>query len=166
MSVWDTYPELSPADFRTLVAVTAQVLLDSEEGTRELPPDLLQLSTRAAARELAPLLAQTDETIGNADIQTLLEDEGRATHACRAVLDHVRLYPDLADKVARGYEARQQKMAGVEVLLLTGALVILAIRLKRISWGRAGGSVEFAPASTAVKTFVTGLVKAVGLTPS
>lgn len=156
MPIWDTYPDLTPAEFRTLVAVTAQVLLDSDAGAAEFPSDLLQQSTAESAREIAPLLMQTDPTITRRNVQEMLEDYGLATRACRNALDQVRTYPRLAERIAQEYEARAQKMTGIEVVLLAGALVILAMRIKR--WG----PVEFEPANEAVKTFVAGLVKGIG----
>lgn len=159
MSVWDKYPNLPPAEFRTLVAVAAQVLLEGNSGG-DVSQELLQQSTRASARDLEPLLTQVDASITKQDVQALLEDEEGASRACRAVLDQVRGYPELAQRVAEEYEARQQKMTGVEVVLLAGALVVLAMRIKHV---RIGSFVlDFDPANDAVKTFVAGLVKAGG----
>ena len=157
MSIWDTYPDLTPANFRTLVAVTAQVLLDSDTGAAEFPPDLLQQSTAENAREIVPLLMQTDQTVTRQNVQEMLEDEELAARACRTVLDQVRTYPQLAERIAQEYEARAQKLTGVEVVLLAGAVVILAMRIKR--WG----PVEFEPANEVVKTFVAGLAKGIGI---
>lgn len=161
MSVWDTYPNLSPADFRTLVAVTTQVLIESDKDSAGSASDLLQQSTRASARALAPLVAETEASVTPQQIQVLLEDEDLATRACRSVLDRVRTYPELAQRIADEFEARKQKMTGVEVVLLAGALVVLAMRIKKIAIG--SHVIEFYPSGDEVKTFVAGLAKGVGL---
>lgn len=163
MSVWENYPNLSAADFRTLVAVTAQVLLDSDAGAAECSPDLLQRSTLSNARDLERLLKPVEPTVTREAVQTVLEDEELAIQACRSVLDQVRRHPELAERVAREYDKRKQKMTGVEVVLLAGALVVLATRIKSVRWGGAGGSVDFEPANESVTTFLAGLVKGLGL---
>jgi hypothetical protein len=166
MPVWEIYTNLTASDFRALVAVTAQVLLESDVGATEFSSDLLQQSTKTSAKEIESLLVQTGPTTTRQKVQEMLENEALAARACRAVLDQVRGYPKLAERVAREYEARKQKMTGVEVVLLAGALVILAMRIKHIRWGQSGAAIDFEPANEAVKTFITGLVKGIGLGPS
>lgn len=162
MSVWNTYPNLSTGEMRALVAVTAQVLLESDAGAADFSSELLQQSTASSARELEPLLTQVDSNLTRQKVQTLLEDEELARRLCESVLDQVRAYPDLANRVAQEYEARKQKMTGVELVLLAGALVILATRIKHLSWGGSGAStIDFEPAGDAVKTFIAGLVKGI-----
>jgi len=159
MSIWNEYPNLSPADLRTLVAVTAQVLLESDTGNAEFPADLLQQSPAAAAKTIQPLIAQAGLSVPRQKVQDVLEDEELGTRICREVLDQVRAHPELADRVAREFDARRQKMTGIELVLLTGALVTLAMRIKRIKWGGGGGLIDFEPSGDAVKAFMTDLVK-------
>jgi hypothetical protein len=159
MLIWDKYPNLTPAELRMLVAVTAQVMLDSDTGTAIFPTDLLQQSTASNAREIEGILAQIDPTVTGQNVQQVLEDDELSARVCYGILDQIRNYPELAEKVATAYEARRQKMTGVEVVLLAGALVVLAMRTKHIGWGST--SIDFEKAGDAVKTFVAGLVKAV-----
>lgn len=159
MSVWNDYPDLSSADLRTLVAVTAQILLESDAGGADLPDDLLQQSPASSARVIQPLLADAGVNVPREQVQGMLEDEELATRVCREVLDHVRAHPELAARVAQEFEARKQKMTGVELVLLAGALVVLAMRIKRIKWGRSEKTIDFEPSGDAVKTFVGTLVK-------
>ena len=159
MSIWDSYPNLTQSQFRTLVAVTAQVLLDVRADGSDVPADLLQQSTLANARQLTPLLKQADPSVSREDIQEMLEDEGLATQASRAVLDQVRTVPEIAARIAEAYDARQDKMTGVELVLLAGAIVVLAIKIRRIKTGPDGVELNFEPSGEAVKAFVTGLVK-------
>jgi len=159
MSIWDRYPNLTADELRTLATVTAQVLLESDEAAAELAPDFLQQSPSTSARQVTPLLAERDPTVSQQRVREVLEDEELATRICRAVLDQARAYPELADRVAREYEARQQKMTGVELVLAAGALVVLATRIKRLRWGPEGGEIVFEPAGKAVEAFLAGLLK-------
>ena len=161
MSVWNTYPDLNPAEFRALVAVTAQILSEFAGGSADVSSEILQQSVRSSARALAPLLSEAGSTITNDSARALLEDEERAMQACRAVLDQVQGYPPLAQRVAEEYARRQQKMTGVEVMLLAGALLVLALRIKHMEWG--SFKIDFAPANKAVQNVVTGLIKGAGL---
>jgi hypothetical protein len=154
--VWDRYPDLEPREFRELVAVTAQTL--SEAGD-EVPGDVLEQSARGASRDLAPVLQEAEPDVERWQIQALLEDDALAEQACRRVLDEVRAQPELAARVAAAYEERRQKMTGIELVLLAGALVVLAIRVKRIKWG--DRQVDFEPSGEAVSTFVAGLAKGI-----
>ena len=160
MSVWNTYPNLNAADLRTLVAVTAQALLEADAGASGLPPDLLRQSPASTAREIEPLLAQAGFSPPVEQIREALEDEGLAERISLGVLDQVRAIPELADRVARDFEARKQKMVGVELVLLAGALVVLAMRIKRVRWG--GAAFDFEPSGDAVKAFVSNLLKSQG----
>ena len=161
MSVWNAYPNLDAADLRTLVAVTAQVLLESGQGATDFSEDLLQQSPASNAREIQSVLSQAGSTASRKQIQEALEDEELTERLARGVLDQVRAHPELADRVAREFEARKQKMTGVELVLLAGALVVLAMRIKRVKWGQS--VVDFEPSGEAVKAFVTNLVKTAGM---
>lgn len=152
MSIWDKYPDFTADELRTLVAVTAQVLLESDEAAGTVPEDLLELPTGATARELAAALG-TD----SAAVRALLEDDARARRAALRVLGEVRGHPALASRVADAYEARGRKMA-VETVLLAGALVILAIKLKDVSFTREGVHAGFTESQEAVKAFIKGLL--------
>jgi hypothetical protein len=154
-SVWERYPDLEAREFSELVAVTAQVLSEADdEGD-----DVLERSTRSAARDITPSLQASEPTLEPWQVQAVFEDEALAVQSCRRVLDEVRAQPELAARVAAAYEERRQKMTGIELVLLAGALVVLAIRVKRIRWG--DKQVDFEPSGEAVSTFVAGLAKGV-----
>jgi len=158
MTVWKDYPNLSSGDLRTLVAVTAQVLFEHAESGADLPTNLLQQSPRTSASAIQSILERGGAVVTGEKVQRVLEDETLATRACQEILNQVRTYPALADRVAVEFEVRRKKMTGVELVLLTGALVILAMRIKRIELGKSGGTVDFEPSGQAVKTFVVELV--------
>ncbi len=159
MSVWDNYPNLSPADLRSLVAVTAQVLIESDTGTADISADLLQQSTATNAKEIQKLLEQEGVNVPRDKVLDILDDEEKSVTVVRMVLDHVRAYPELSERISDAFEARKQKMTGIELTLLAGALVVLAMRIKLIKRDGSGLSIDFEPSGDAVKSFVTGLVK-------
>jgi hypothetical protein len=160
VSIWDKYPNLTSSELNTLVALTAQTLLESQADRSVLPSGRLDVSPATAARELTPALQEVDPEISRQQIQGLLEDETLSTQVCLRILDEVRGQPELADRIAEAYEQRSQKMTGVELVLLAGALVILAIRIKEIHFG--DKKVVFDPAGKAVEAFVAALPKLAG----
>jgi hypothetical protein len=133
-------------------------MLDSEEARSKLPSDLLEISTVSASRELVSLLPtmQPDQA---QIIQGLLEDEDSSAEISLAVLEEVRKHPELAQRVAEVYDERTQKLTGAELLLLTGALVILAIKIETIQLDKNGFRITFVKSGDVVKSFLTGLVK-------
>jgi hypothetical protein len=158
-SIWDSYPDLSPSELRNLVAVTAQVLAGSA-GSAQLPADPIEMSTGQAARELTgPERGLSPDM--RAAVQELLEDDDTAVELCHAVLGEVRRHPELAAEVARAYEDRTRKMAGAELLLLAGALVVLATRIKEIRVGKSGTKVTFSESGEAVKAFLAALLTSI-----
>lgn len=173
MSIWDIYPNYTENELRTLVAVTAQVLLEvrPEAEGEAFSDEVLETSPRAAAGKLLPLLQPVSPTLERAQIQRLLEDHAFAQQICLQVLGEVRTCPELAQKVAGVYEQESRMMDGGVSLLLVGALVILAINLKEICFvsekNEKGESkkefrVSFRKSGEAVKSFLTQLLQGMG----
>jgi hypothetical protein len=158
MTIWDQYPNLSEGELRTLVATTARVLMEADGVSAGVSPDLLNISTKSASRELAALLPSQPADQAQT-IQNMLEDEDLSKEVSLAVLNEVRKNPQLAQMVAEAYEERTQKMVMPELLLLTGALVILAIKIDTIQWSKKGVRIKFSESSDAIKTFLGGLMK-------
>ncbi len=158
MTIWDQYPNLSDGELRTLVATTARVLMEADDARANLPPDLLNISTLSASRELAALLP--DQSADQAQtIQNVLEDEDLSKEVSLAVLNEVRKNPELAGMVAEAYGERAQKMVAPELLLLIAALVILAIKLESIEYSEKGVHIKFSESSEAIKTFLEVIMK-------
>jgi hypothetical protein len=120
-----------------LVTLTAQALLESEAGVGEFPPDFLDVSPMAAAHQLAAALQDVRPEMSDQQVRKLLADDKLATELCLHILGEVRKYPELAARIAAAYEDSTHKL-GVELVLLTGVLVILAIKIKTIRWGEGG----------------------------
>ncbi|MGR9046621.1 MAG: hypothetical protein ACU83N_15125 [Gammaproteobacteria bacterium] len=147
---------------RTLVAISAQALLDSQTRPADIPDDLLGYSPRTIARMLVPLLQATDASVNVQQIQNLLQDEALGRQICLKYPDEVSNDPYLAEGIGSAYEARMNKMAVPESLLLAGASVILAIRLKEIHWSSDEKIIKFDKASDIVRNFLLGLLKSGG----
>jgi hypothetical protein len=156
-TIWDRYPDLTPSELRNLVAAAAQVLAGSAGGDDALPEDPIEMSTGQAARLLT---ASVDglEPEQRGTVQELLEDDETAVELSRAVLDEVSRHPELAAEVTEVYQERTRKMTGAELLLLVGALVVLATRIKEIKAGKGGTKITFSESGDAVKGFLAGLV--------
>jgi hypothetical protein len=112
------------------------------------------MSSRAAAREIVPLLKGEAPAIDAGKIQEMLESEDLSTELCLKLLGEVRKEPRLAERIAAAYEARAQKMAVAETALLAGALVILAIKIRKISWGKDKKEIAFDSAGATVTAFI------------
>lgn len=161
MSIWERYPNYSDDELRALVQVTAEALIDEGESEVPLPDDLLTISPRAAARQILPELHDAAPQASQVDVQHVLEDEILARQVCLRILEEVRRYPELAEEVDRRYAARQQKMAVPELILVSAALVILAMRIKEIKFERKNKRITFYPSGVEVKAFVSGLVNSI-----
>jgi hypothetical protein len=120
MPIWDKYPDFTADELRTLVAVTAQVLLESDEAAGAVPEDLLDLPAGATARELAAALG-TD----SAAVRALLDDDARARQAALRVLGEVRGHPALAARIAVAYEARGRQWRRPRMSRLTDLVSVL-----------------------------------------
>lgn len=173
MSIWDTYPQYTEHELRTLVAVTAQVLLEarSEAEADLFSDDVLETSPRAAAGILLPLMQPTLPEVERVQIQRVLEDYVLSQQLCVQVLGEVRACPELAQEVAAVYEQETRMMDGGISLLLVGALVVLAINLKEIHFAsrknargerRTEFRMSFRKSGDAVKSFLTQLLKGPG----
>jgi len=128
MSIWESLNDLSDTDMRTLVSLTTQVL--SEAGGLDINAD--DISPSRAARQIAPVLAAADPSITSSDVQHALEDERSAREIARTLLAHVAAIPELRAEVEARLEEQRRKLSAPELLLVTGALLILAIKLKEI----------------------------------
>ncbi len=158
MSALKRHSTFSPANFRSLVAAATQVLLESNIDAEGLPPDFMHRSNGLLTKDLKRALDDTGLNVDETSLWDLLEDEGTATRLSSGVLDILSEYPIFERLVEQRYEERRQKMTGIEVTLLAGALAILAIRVKRLRVGNKQMSAEFEPAGQAVAALIKGLL--------
>jgi len=159
MSIWDKYPNYTEDELRTLTAATAETLVDLAEDA-SMSQEVLQMSPKSASRALKLLIDGAAPGVDQEQIQAALEDSDRSQQLALTVLDQIRRFPELADQVNDAYEARRREMAGPELLLLAGAVVILAIKLKAVKISARGVSIDFDKAGKAVELTVSGIFKA------
>jgi len=160
MSIWDKYPDYSPEELRTLTSVASATLIDCCKDAG-ITTDVLRLSSKSAAIQLKSLLQQQAPDIQSGQIQAALEDPEQAHQIAVVVLGQIRDIPLLAERVDKAYQDRNREMAGPEMLLLAGAIVILAMKVKTLEITKEGVRTSFYDAGNAVKSFVVDLVKSV-----
>jgi hypothetical protein len=158
MSIWSRFDKLSPNELRILVAITAETLLESSADAG-VSADILSLPPRAAASQAVSFLQEVEPAITKEQVQRLLEDEDKASELARVVLGEVQKQPALAEEIATRYDAASRKMAVPETVLLAGAILVLAMRIKNVQVTKKEVSVKFTAAGEAVKSFVTSLFK-------
>jgi hypothetical protein len=156
MSIWDNYPDYDDQELRMLVQATTETLADEAEENHEL----LEMSPSSASRMLAALLRDSGIDTQPADVQRLLEDPELSKRLSLEVLGLVRERPLLAERAAEYYETVARKMASPEILLLVGALVILAIKIKEVRIGNR--VVKFYDAGRSVENFLQVLLPGSG----
>ena len=166
MSIWDKHPNYTDDELRLLVTVAAEVLLEGDAGTEHFPPDLLEISPISAARDLLPVLQDEQPGLRVDEVQSVLENPKFSNDLCIAILSEIKGNPKLAALVSDAYLRHRRKMGGPETILLAGALVVLAIKLKDIRWGSKGGRISFYESSETVKAFLLSLLRLTGDSPN
>src|ERR1700726_1168465 len=119
---------LTDTQLRGLVHAAADILCD--EGDSQDDPSIRTLGNRAAAREVATTLGQADSQVVEA-LQTAFDATDTSRQISIKVLEELRHLPELARLIDARYESGHNRMSP-EALLLTGALVVLAIRVRSI----------------------------------
>jgi hypothetical protein len=147
---------LSNNQLSSLVRAAADVLAGHADEI--LGNSVMTISTKAAAQELAPMLQRDDELVTAKALQGVLEDPLKAKQISIVVLDQLRKSPELALAVDEAY-ARDAKKMSIETILLVGAVVVLAIKIKDFEYGHV--RIKFFECSEVVKAFLTSLVSKV-----
>jgi hypothetical protein len=158
-TILERYPEYHPIELDRLIRVTSEVLLEYGETETPLPDDLLEMAPAGVARLVAADLGFADSGSDPAAVHRVVTDEVAARAMALHVIGLVRQSPELSALVEQRYDRAEQTMFVPELMMLSAALVILAMRVKRMKIGRA--EVSFYAAGDEVKAFVGGLVKGV-----
>jgi hypothetical protein len=159
MSVWQKFPDkLTLSERRNLTSAAAATLMEFRPTGTPVPADLMTISPLAASRHLAELMSKHGLESDVEAIQELLEDEDRAWEACASTLNLLRRIPELRDEVDQAYEERQNAMTGPVEFLLAGALLVLAMKIKRVVLTKDRKEVEFYDAGDSVKATVQRLL--------
>ncbi|WP_433042586.1 hypothetical protein [Dactylosporangium sp. CS-033363] len=132
--VWDRLGELSDDELTTLVAAAGHVIADLADDAAAAEVPLMPVGHLGA--ELAGELRAADVDTEPDEVTALLRDRDRARALAVAALRPLAAEPELAAEVAAAYEARRGMMAVDGGLLLGGALLVLALKVKRIKVGK------------------------------
>jgi len=149
MDIWMKYPNYSRDDLRLLVRAAAAVLYDTAANKEQLDAGVLDMSRRVASKNLARDLQLSQIDRRTEQIEAFLTNERASESACLEALAEIRKYPELAKRVAEAYDGLKNRMTGIETLL-AGALLLLAIRVKKVTLP-GGGEVDFYESADAVK---------------
>ena len=154
MSVLDRYPNLEEQELTNLVTAASQVLMEFGEADQALPIDLLDMPPGSAVEIISSDLPVREE--GLDQLRNMVAEPEQARLLSIEVLRVICESDLLRQAVEERYEQLEQKMFTPELFLLAGALVVLAIRIKRIKLGES--EVSFYPAGDEVKAFLTSLL--------
>jgi hypothetical protein len=159
MSAFDRLETLQDNELKDLVAVAVEVLLSSEDLPSGLPEDLASISPRAASREIAACLPPEPHGDTARAVQRALQDSALSRDLSILALREIGRDAGLAAMVETAFSAREKQLAVAELTLLTGALVVLSMRIKRLRWSKNGFDVSFDKASQGVHDVVLSLLK-------
>lgn len=159
MSVWDRFPEYGDDELRELTKVTAFVLVDACSEPVELNQDVLELPPLALSRQIASEFSDIVPQATPEAIQRLLESEDASREVSLALLGKIREIDPLSSLISEAYEEHRRKMAGPELLLAIGALIILAIKVKKLKISKEGVDMQFFMPSSVLKEFIASFLK-------
>lgn len=135
--VWSRLDELSDDELATLTEAAEHVLADLADAADE--PETAMLAEMPVAH-VGPALAETLREAGtDADpdeVTALLRDAQRSRQLVIETLREIRTQQALAEEVAAAYRARREMMAVDPGLVLSGALLLFVLKLKRIKIGK------------------------------
>lgn len=146
--VWGRLTELSDDELATLIAAAEHVLADFADTADNTDtdaagePDTAQLAELAQlpVAHIAPALAETLREAGTDvdpdDVAALLRDADQSRQLAVQALREISTEPALAEEVAAAYRARREMMAVDPGLVLSGALLLFVLKLKRIKIGK------------------------------
>ncbi|NUR26773.1 MAG: hypothetical protein HOV83_13180 [Catenulispora sp.] len=138
--LWSRLAELSDDELATLTAAAEHVLADFADAADE--PETAQVAQlpRMPVAHVGPALAETLREAGTDvdpdDVTALLRDAEQARLLAIQALLEISTEPALAGEVAAAYRARREMMAVDPSLVLSGALLLFVLKLKRIKIGK------------------------------
>jgi hypothetical protein len=135
------------------VAVIAEAAGDNPDvrELRELPPSAL-------APDLADALSRSGVTVGEREIDQLCEDSHASRVLAIALLQQACTIPALRAEIDAAYVARQRMMVADPVTIVSIALVVLVMKLRRVKLGRDGVDVTLDPVRNVVAKIVKDLL--------
>jgi hypothetical protein len=155
-TVWTRLESLSDTELRALVEASIEVL--QQDGAASVEDDVLELPPGALRRELRSALIENGVEADEHAAEEVLQRTEMSRPVALALLGEIAREPALAQEIEAAYRARQGMMVVDPATLLAGALLVLALKLKRVKVGDV--DVSFYPmkerALTAVRDILAG----------
>jgi len=159
MNTLENLDSLNAQDLRTLVSTAVQLLAaESMQQRADIPPELTELPVSKTAPIIFSRLSPWDSSLAESDVSAAMCDASISSQIAKYTIAELCKDSDLKTSLASAVEYRSRVMTGPESVLLVGALVILAIRVKELGVTRDGATVRFDPAHSTVQNFVKGLI--------
>jgi hypothetical protein len=154
-SVWTRLESLSDSELRALVEASIDVL--QQDGAASVEDDMLELSPSGLRRQLRSALVENGVEADERAAEQVLERTEMSRPVALALLEEIAREPALAQEIEAAYRAREGMMVE-PATLFAGALLVLALKLKRVKVGDV--DVSFYPmkerALTAVRDILAG----------
>ena len=154
--VWERLDALSDSELNALVAAAASVLAENAEGDEA--EETLSMPPGPAARELRSLLDGAGVPVDEAEAERLVTDEAASREVALAVLRELGKEPEVAAEIEEAWRARRGMMVVEGGVLIGAALLLLVMKLKRVSVKREGAEVEFYEAKGGVLAAIKGFL--------
>jgi hypothetical protein len=136
MTVFDDLESLPDDKLQILTEAAISVLSPDDEATQpaQLPP-------RVLAAELRDALADTG--LPESTVDSVTGDPAFSRQVALAILAPIGEQPELAAEVERAYDARRNMMVIDGGLVLGAALLLVAMKIKKVSIGKQGFELDF-----------------------
>jgi hypothetical protein len=136
-SVWNDLETLPDDQLRLLTEAAISVLWQ-DDAASVVPAQLPPRALTGALRE-----ALAGSGVPESTVDDITRDMAASRQVALAVLGPISQQPELADEVASAYEARRNMMVVDGGVLLGGALLLVAMKIKKVSVGRQGVELDF-----------------------
>jgi hypothetical protein len=155
-SVWEQLDSLPDDQLNALVAAAASVL--AEAGDDPAAAETLAMPPGAAARELRAQLDGAGVAVDEAEAERLVSDQAASREVALTVLRELGKEPGLAAEIEEAWRARRGMMVVEGGVLVGAALLLLVMKLKKLSVRREGLDVEFYEAKNDVLAAIKGFL--------
>jgi hypothetical protein len=139
---WENLEDLPDAELAALAQAAVSVLQWNAEGDIE---DVEDMPPGALERELEDELAGHGVEDSGEAARKVVRDEEMARPVAVALLWQIAEQPELRARVDEVYRKRKDMLVVGTGVILAGAFLLLAMKLKKVKIGKEGAEVEFEP---------------------
>jgi hypothetical protein len=152
---WESPEQLSDVDLRTLVQAASSVL--AREGDGQVPGDLAQMPQSMVAQELRTAVEQQGVSLDERAAERIARGDLARGMAIEVVRELGR-DPDLRAAIDEAYEASRQLMVLDPGTLAVAALLVIAVKIRRVRVGGGNVDVQFDPVKAGILSRITELI--------